>query len=120
MEQDSAAEANRLYWDTDETVNSIANRLELSRRALYDAIQPVPAGRDCPVCGGDLVYENRSARTADEAVCPQCPEDLELAPPPEPATPAEEDFDDVMRVGAAAVAGAAVGSLLTLLLVRRR
>ncbi|HSJ08686.1 MAG TPA: hypothetical protein VK928_02205 [Longimicrobiales bacterium] len=116
-------EANRLYWETDESVAGIAQRLELSRRALYDAVQPLPAGRDCPDCGKPLVYENRSGRNSDNAVCLHCDvegEEIEPEAGPE-ADPSEPGIDeDLMRVGGAALAGAAIGSLITLLIVRRR
>lgn len=121
MPSSTTHEANRLYWETDESVAGIAQRLELSRRALYDAVQPLPAGRDCPDCGRMMVYENRSGRTADNALCVYCD-----AAEPEEAAPAMPDgmplhFDeDLLRIGGAALAGAALGSLLTMLIVRRR
>jgi hypothetical protein len=38
-----AAEANRLYWETETSVADIAQQLELSRRSLYDSVDPLPS-----------------------------------------------------------------------------
>lgn len=117
-------EANRLYWETDESVAGIAQQLELSRRALYDAVQPLPAGIDCPDCGTMMVYENRSARTSHNAICLSCTIEEEesgqdeMPQPPAPLPP--ELNEDLVRVGGAALAGAALGAFVTLLFVRRR
>jgi hypothetical protein len=67
-----AAEVSRLYWETELSVAEIADRLGISRRALYDALIPALAGARCPECGGELVYVNRSARLAEEAECRAC------------------------------------------------
>lgn len=67
-----AREANRLYWDTDESVNGIAERLEMSKGRLYDAISPLPAEATCPECGGPLGYANRTARDGGIVACPLC------------------------------------------------
>ncbi len=69
---DAHVEANRLYWESDASVADIANRLELSRRALYDAVRPLPAGERCADCGGELAWANRSARAAGTAICLSC------------------------------------------------
>jgi hypothetical protein len=120
-ESDTSSEANRLYWDTEESVAEIAQRLDLSRRALYQVIEPVATGTFCDVCGGPLVFENRSARTAGDATCPVCAETGAAAadqpPEPEPDVDAE---DHALVVGGAALAGAALGALLTLAVVPRR
>lgn len=65
-------EADRLYWETDVPVADIAQRLEISRRALYDAIEPRPAGAPCPECGAALVFRNRTAAGRGEAECLEC------------------------------------------------
>lgn len=67
-----AAEVHRLYWETDASVGAIAERLGISRRALYRLLRPSPAGARCHVCGGELVYPNRSAREAGRAECANC------------------------------------------------
>lgn len=74
-------ELNRLYWDTDASVSEIADRLDISRRALYDGIEPRPAGRPCPQCGAALGFRNRTALETGEAKCPECGFEMELEPP---------------------------------------
>jgi hypothetical protein len=124
MHHDAAAsaEVNRLYWETDESVADIAGRLEMSRRALYDAVEPLLTGAACEVCGGPLAFENRSARTAGEPSCAVCSEvgTLEMDPPLVQPPPALDDDGRALTVGGAALAGAAIGALLTLALVPRR
>ena len=121
MPSSTTHEANRLYWETDESVAGIAERLELSRRALYDAVQPLPAGRDCPDCGRMMGYETRSGRNADNAVCLYCDAEAEGLPAPEmPADMPIHLDENMLRIGGAALAGAALGSLVTMLFVRRR
>lgn len=71
------AEANRLYWETEASVADIANGLDISRRALYDAIRPRPAGGACPECGVLLVFRNRTAADRGRAECLEC--DLEVS-----------------------------------------
>jgi hypothetical protein len=66
------ASANRLYWNSADTVDDIASRLGIGRSALYTAIRPAPAGADCPDCGTGLVFANRSARAAGRARCAEC------------------------------------------------
>lgn len=118
MMEDPAAEANRRYWETDESVADIARDLEFSRRALYSAVIPLPAGRDCDDCGAELTYENRSARNADDAICTVC---ATGEPPPDarPGADGDETADLALLAGAG-LAGATVGALVTLLLVPRR
>jgi hypothetical protein len=120
-----AAEANRLYWETETSVAEIAQQLELSRRALYDSVDPLPTSSSCPTCGSPLVFENRSARNAGAETCPVCDSDEVYETPPvrteapAPAIP-DEDTERAVRVGSAAIAGAAIGAIATLLLVPRR
>jgi hypothetical protein len=66
------AEVNRIYWETDTPVTEMAEQLGISRRTIYDMLKPTSAAESCPVCGGDLVYPNRSARMGGEAVCSVC------------------------------------------------
>ena len=119
-----AAEANRLYWDTETSVADIAQQLELSRRALYDTVDPLPTHRSCDVCGSPLVFENRSARNSGTETCPICDSDeiVEAPPAQTVATPVppDEDMEHAVLVGGAAIAGAAIGAIATLLLVPRR
>lgn len=64
--------ANRMYWNSSETVDRIAEELGMSRNALYSSVRPEPAGADCPDCGEELVYPNRTSRTAGRAICLAC------------------------------------------------
>ena len=68
----SRTEANRLYWQTDASVALIAERLGLSRRALYDLLEVAPAEPACPECGGALTFANRLARSTGAAYCATC------------------------------------------------
>jgi uncharacterized Zn finger protein (UPF0148 family) len=86
-----AAEVNRLYWETDVSVGEIANRLGLSRRALYDAIRGRPTGSTCPACGAGLVYTNRSRRDAGQATCPDCGLEVDVAAAGQSATDTSAD-----------------------------
>jgi len=73
-DSDSHAEqrANELYWGSDASVNQIADELELSKSALYGIIHPLPAGRRCPVCGGEAQFANRTAKQRDLVTCLEC------------------------------------------------
>jgi hypothetical protein len=123
LDAEAAAEANRLYWETDDSVSEIAERLEISRRALYEAVDPLPTGDPCTVCGGPLTFENRSARTAGNATCAVCAEtgatDEDAVDTADPAAAADAE-ERAMLVGGAALAGAAIGALVTFALVHRR
>ena len=66
------AEANRLYWHSDSTVDDIVSDLGIGRSALYAAIHPISAGSSCPNCGNRMVFTNRSNRNAGRAVCGVC------------------------------------------------
>jgi hypothetical protein len=70
-------DANRLYWETNASVAEIADQLAISRRALYDAIEPRPAQAPCPECGVILVFRNRTAAERRRAECLEC--ELEMA-----------------------------------------
>lgn len=63
---------NHLYWDSDASVGEIAERVGVSRRALYDAIEYRPVDRPCPDCGAGLGYRNRTAAENREVECPDC------------------------------------------------
>lgn len=122
LDDTAAAEANRLYWETDDSVSDIAESLEISRRALYDAVEPLPTGENCDVCGGPLFFANRSARSAGDAACAVCEETGatdEATGDRAPHTGDPSD-DHAMVVGGAALAGAAIGALITFALVSRR
>ena len=76
----SRLEANRLYWETDASVGHIAETLGISRRALYDLLERIPAPDPCPDCGGPLLFTNRLARSTGEAQCGACGVTTTLAP----------------------------------------
>lgn len=129
-------EANRLYWETDAPVADIAARLDLSRRGLYDAVRPSPAGAACDACGEGLHYENRSARRQGSATCPACGATRMVT---EAATErdglavmhadARHDARAFLRdpdvrhravmLGGAAIAGVAIGTVAALIALRR-
>jgi len=65
-------EANRLYWESAESVNHIGETLGLSKGVLYTLISPLPAGLPCPRCGEEMVFPNRTARDKGFLECPEC------------------------------------------------
>ena len=65
-------EANRLYWDSDRSVNQIGEELDLSKGVLYGLIAALPAGLPCPECGEEMVFPNRTARDKGFLECPEC------------------------------------------------
>ena len=77
-DQDLGARLNRLYWESEESVTAIADRLGISRRALYEALEPRPVGAACPECGSPLGFRNRTAAENREAECPECGRELEV------------------------------------------
>lgn len=137
-------EANRLYWETNTSVADIAEQFDVSRRALYDAVRPHPAGFDCPTCGQGLQYENRSARRDRQATCSECGVRIAVAEMDDPETEAMTDpqtdtdlradaraYDSAedargndlrgraVLLGSAAIAGVAIGTVAALLARRR-
>lgn len=71
---DIADQINRSYWDSEETVGSIGDRLGVSRSALYTAVRPRPSGSTCIDCGEETVFTNRTARSSGTATCLSCEE----------------------------------------------
>ncbi|MDZ7781158.1 MAG: hypothetical protein U5R14_14655 [Gemmatimonadota bacterium] len=72
QERNITRRANDLYWSSDESVNRIAERLDLSKSGLYGMIGPLAAGVECPICGAEVAYPNRTARDRDVLECPDC------------------------------------------------
>lgn len=121
--------ANELYWTSDESVNQIAEHLDLSKSGLYGMIGPLMSDSGCPICGAEVEFANRTARDRDELSCPVCSwegaeaETVPLAPGAAKsagsqrgsAETAEDDLSDSDRqriiVGSALI-GAAVGLVL--------
>ena len=64
--------ANRLYWNSSDTVDRIAEQLGMSRNALYASVRPAPAGVECPDCDEELVFPNRTSRLAGRSLCLAC------------------------------------------------
>jgi hypothetical protein len=64
--------ANALYWDSDASVNEIAEQLDLSKGTLYGMIRPRTAGVACPECEGEMEYPNRTAREKGFVTCALC------------------------------------------------
>lgn len=136
---DTRAELNRLYWDSDASISEIADRLDISRRALYDGIEPLPAETACPECGGELAFRNRTALENREAECPECGHETRIEGVPRAADPeaagvptSPEDHPSARSrerplpdmgsgpvLGTAFIAGMTVGAMLTYLLNKR-
>ncbi len=73
LEQDPRSRrANVLYWESDSSVNDIADDLDLSKGTLYGLIRPLPADVECPECGAELEYANRTARDKAFVSCSSC------------------------------------------------
>jgi hypothetical protein len=125
------AEANRLYWNNEASVGEIATRLNISRRALYELLEPRPADVPCSECGTDTVFVNRSSLTSGLARCPSC--EAETAVPasrserernagiPATVTNSQNSAAPPLRLtlGGAALAGAVLGAVATFIITRR-
>ena len=71
-DQKLADQANELYWQSGQSVNQIAEGMDLSKSGLYALISPLPAERACPECGEVLVFLNRTTEHKAVAACPEC------------------------------------------------
>jgi hypothetical protein len=127
----TAREVNRLYWDTESSVAEISNKLGVSRRGLYELIEPMAAGVECNSCGAELYYGNRSAKAAATARCLVCGAERTVDDAPAQAIaippygrPARRILPDIPdRAGAIAgfaIAGMVLGAIVTLLARRKR
>ena len=88
-----ADQANELYWRSGQSVNQIAELMDLSKSGLYELIRPLPAERACPECGEGLVFPNRTTKQKAIASCLECEyvdeasgRGSEARPPPKRAT----------------------------------
>lgn len=71
--QDERVErANALYWESDRSVNHIADQMEISKGMLYGLIRPLTVGLPCPRCSSDMEYTNRTARERGFLTCSGC------------------------------------------------
>jgi len=132
--------ANALYWTSDESVNQIAEDLDLSKGALYDLVEPQASGLPCPRCGEEMEYPNRTARDKGFVTCPACEleedgEDvrerwraidadddaLVIRPGADEGAAAPDEEDAIRRriITSAALPGAAAGLALALWTRRR-
>jgi hypothetical protein len=120
------ARVNRLYWESDLSVNAIGEEMGLSKGRLYEFLRPLPSGLGCPDCGGELGYENRTARDRGNLNCSRCgfeggrkhaldePEEgSEMLPLPRDRTPLSDP-----SLWSTALGGLVVGALAGLLLGR--
>ena len=71
-DRDDERRANELYWNSDTSVNQIAEDLDLSKGTLYGMIRPMPTGLACPDCGEELLFANRTARERSMVSCANC------------------------------------------------
>ena len=71
-DQKLADRATDLYWDSPQSVNQIAETMDLSKSGLYALIRPLPAERACPECGEGLVFPNRTAKQKGIGSCLGC------------------------------------------------
>jgi hypothetical protein len=99
VDEQVRSEADRLYWETETPVAEIADRLDLSRRALYDAIQPRPVGLACATCGEGLVFRNRSAAERHQAECPGCEAEVAVERVPAGDDSAEPEVEQENAAG---------------------
>jgi hypothetical protein len=67
-----AQRANALYWESQLSVNQIADEMDLSKGMLYGLIQPSCAELLCPLCSSEMGYANRTARERGFLRCPSC------------------------------------------------
>jgi len=125
--------ANAWYWGSSRSVNQIADDLDLSKGALYELINPLPAGVGCPLCGSEVVFSNRTAKEKSRLSCPTCEWDgvegesvpydgsAEDATPPPPAAAGGDTVAEGRgrAVAAGGILGAAVGLALVLWARRR-
>jgi hypothetical protein len=64
--------ANRRYWESEESVNGIADAMGISKGRLYDLLLPFDADLACRSCGGALGFPHRTARLRGEVTCDRC------------------------------------------------
>lgn len=137
VDREIERKANDLYWDSQWSVNQIAEELDLSKGTLYGLIRPRPSGLSCPDCSQEVVYPNRTAKERAQVACPSCGwegEELDaegnggdtgMVPPSLEATtaPADPTSREAARRKQVLVGGALLGAaagLALVLFVRRR
>jgi predicted transcriptional regulator len=65
----STSDLDSMYWHSSQSINEIAEKLGISRRAIYAGITPLESGSLCATCGATMVFTNRAAREKGESVC---------------------------------------------------
>lgn len=106
--------AQRLYWDSERSVNAIAGDLDISKGRLYELIRPLPVDVACPRCGEPLAWPNRTGRDRGLLVCASCGLEVEeeddqtrlpkASPlPRKTGTLADEEYSFLLGVLAAAI-----------------
>jgi hypothetical protein len=78
-------EANRRYWESEESVNGIAEAMGISKGGLYELLLPFDAEVACPECGAPLGYAHRTARQRGDLSCAACGFEGKLGELPEPS-----------------------------------
>ena len=71
-DQELSARANELYWRSGQSVNQIAEEMDLSKSRLYGLVQPLPVGSPCPECQAELLFPNRTAKEKGFVSCSEC------------------------------------------------
>lgn len=71
-DQKLANRATDLYWNSGQSVNQIAEAMDLSKSGLYAIVRPLSADRPCPDCGDGLVFPNRTAKQKAIGSCLAC------------------------------------------------
>jgi len=72
---EQVSQVNSLYWDSDTSVKELQACFSLAAtgpRSLNSVVIPTDAGMVCPNCLIEMVYKNRTARSAQERVCLGC------------------------------------------------
>jgi len=132
-----AAKANQLYWQTSRPAGHLADELGISRSKFYALVEPLRIDVVCSACGAPLAFSSRSDREAGRGRCPECgatadvqAEDIPAAPPVTTEIPRAEAAEDSgpgtwvdlpggRPLWLTAIAGVAVGILVTALFRRR-
>lgn len=115
--EETRRELNRMYWESDASVSEIGDRLDISRRALYDGIEPLPAGAPCPECGAALGFRNRTSAEKGEAECAECGTEVRLDGDVDGPEPQVEQERRAAALSPARQASAGSGPALGLMLL---
>lgn len=68
-----AQKASTRYWESEASVNSLAEELGISKGRLYNLLRPLPVDGICPRCGSaPPTHPNRTARDRGEVHCLYC------------------------------------------------